>query len=143
MKIVLKRVAQTKKGTFGILLADGVPLCVTLEDPWKDNARNVSCIPEGEYKLKPHNGSKFKNVWILQDVPDRSAILIHAGNTIKDTSGCILVGRSFSANGIRSSKDALNHIRGVLPSNFSINIVNCYKEKDKPCWFNVFKKEKK
>jgi len=45
MELTLKRCASTAKGTFGVLLHDGVPLCVTCEDPWNDNLPNISCIP--------------------------------------------------------------------------------------------------
>ena len=125
MKLKLKRVAQTERGTFGVLLNDkNIPLCVTLEDPWKDNLKNISSIPEGTYKVSPHNGTKFKNVWILHDVPHRSAILIHAGNSTNDTSGCVLVGRSFNGHMITQSKDALDFLRAILPQNFTLEIEN-------------------
>ena len=43
----LVRVTTGMDGTFGVLIKDGVPLCVTLELPWRDNERSISCIPEG------------------------------------------------------------------------------------------------
>lgn len=104
-------------------MLNGLPLCVTLEDPWNDNKKNVSCIPAGIYKCVRHNGTKYKGVWRLENVPDRSAILIHQGNTINDTEGCILVGQKFSpTGGILSSVLALNDLRDILPENFTINI---------------------
>jgi len=149
MRIKLHRVHQSDKGTFGALVGNA-PLCVTLEDPWNNNKRGISCIPAGVYKCVPHNGTKFKDVWILEDVPGRSAILIHAGNSIADTSGCILVGRSFNAHTIASSRNALDFLRAVLPDRFEIEIIDsfaprAFNEPKKtanrlklPAWLNSF-----
>lgn len=126
--IELKRVSSTEKGTFGVLLKDKIPLCVTCEDPWKDNQKQISCIPEGTYKVIPHSGEKFKDVWEVTGVKDRSAILIHQGNTVLDTHGCILVGSSFtsfgSLPGIGGSRDALNFLREILPKSFTLEVRN-------------------
>ena len=64
----------------------------TLELPWRDNERQVSCIPPGKYRLKHFHSVKFGHCLELQQVPDRDAILIHAGNYNRDTHGCILIG---------------------------------------------------
>lgn len=92
MQIVVSRYFSSDKGTLGRLLVNGEPVMTTLELPWVDNKRNVSCIPEGLYALSLHNGKKYKDCLILDDVPNRSAILVHAGNTVHHTQGCILVG---------------------------------------------------
>lgn len=126
MKLILQRSAMSIEGTFGILSLAGIPLCVTCEDPWLDNRRNISCIPAGTYKCVPHNGTKYKNVWRLLNVEARSAILIHAGNTEDDTQGCILVGRKIGKLGgkpaILESRAALNHLRETLPEEFTLEI---------------------
>ncbi|EPE6441985.1 DUF5675 family protein [Campylobacter jejuni] len=63
-------------------------------------------IPEGNYNLKRHSPSRFENTLrsitkkdddtminvYNDDVPASRAILIHWGNTDKDTQGCILLG---------------------------------------------------
>ncbi|EKB0642421.1 hypothetical protein OMZ40_001775 [Campylobacter coli] len=63
-------------------------------------------IPEGNYNLKRHSPSRFENtlrsitkkdddtmINVYNDeVPASRAILIHWGNTDKDTQGCILLG---------------------------------------------------
>lgn len=121
-KVVIKRVAENGKGTFGVLLIDNRPVCCTLELPWVDNKRNASCIPAGKYNATKHNGSKYKNVWAINPVPDRSGILIHAGNTIKDTEGCILVGMKYSENGVAESQVALSLLRSILPDAFDIEV---------------------
>lgn len=123
MEIVLKRVGSCRFGTFGVLLKDGMPLCVTLEDLWKLNQPNISCIPPGTYQCNKFNGVKFKDVWILKNIPDRSYILIHSGNTSDDTHGCILVGDSYSDNGIGGSKSALKKLQRTLPDIFNLTII--------------------
>jgi len=103
----------------GILLVDGLPFLMTLELPWKDNKQSISCIPEGEYRVESHYSHRFKNVFKVFDVPGRFDILFHAGNSVKDTHGCILVGNSFTLNKegevrIINSRIALNEMRSRL-----------------------------
>lgn len=133
-KVKLFRMPYNKKATFGVLMMNNIPLCVTLEDPWKENKRMISCIPPGTYKCTPHNGTRFKDVWVLHDVPNRSYILIHAGNTTEDTHGCILVGRSFNAHTIRNSRSALDYLRAVLPDEFELQIIETRKPRMRS-WF--------
>jgi hypothetical protein len=94
-----------------VIVSGGLPRWVTLEDPWNDNETGISCIPVGTYRavrrVRPSNGQE---AFYLEDVPGRTAILIHTGNTIKDTEGCILLGRSFgylSMPAILSSNHAM------------------------------------
>ena len=97
MRFSLKRITKSRVVTMGILIneADGLPICVTLENPWLDNKKNISCIPFGIYLCSPFSGEKFQNVYSLHSVPNRTDILIHIGNTEKDTSGCIILGFEF------------------------------------------------
>ena len=64
----------------------------TLERPWIFNERRVSCIPTGTYLVKRHISPKFGECFKIQDVKGRSDILIHSGNVVNDTLGCVLVG---------------------------------------------------
>lgn len=98
----------------------------TLEDAWRGNAKGVSCIPLGTYGCAPHGWEekspvKFKRVWEVLSVPNRSAILIHSGNTHEDVEGCILVGMemkitSNSASVLRS-REAVDILRQTLGQN--------------------------
>lgn len=89
-------------GQFTLIVNGAMKLTgFTLELPWKDNERQVSCIPPGKYRLKHFNSVKFGHCLELQQVPGRDAILIHAGNYNRDTHGCILIG----ANLIDLNKD--------------------------------------
>lgn len=73
---------------FGNLYINGVYFCDTLE--------NRSCmIPEGVYLIDYCDSPKFNRKLPLvygKDVPASKGIRIHAGNSVKDTSGCILLG---------------------------------------------------
>ena len=111
MKLKLIRVSEYNEATLGVLCLDARPMFVTLEDKWLDNEKQISCIPTGKYKIKIHNSPKFGRVFQVCDVPDRSQILIHAGNTREDTQGCILLGLMYGTIGtetaILSSRAAL------------------------------------
>lgn len=126
MKLTLQRGPSGQFGTFGLLYHGQIPLCNTLEDPPNNNKVGISCIPRGLYECLPHNGTKKKNVWILQNVPGRTGILIHDGNTIIDTQGCILVGTGIGViNGqpaITNTQTALNMLRKFLPKTFTLEI---------------------
>ena len=96
MKVILTR-EYFQKQTLGHLsvVSDAgkeVFSCKTLELPWLNNARRISCIPEGEYTCKAHVSPKFGQTYHVLNVKNRDAILIHHGNFNKDTLGCILVG---------------------------------------------------
>lgn len=124
--VVLYRCWHSSNGTFGVMKYKGRPLCVTLELQWYRNIKNISCIPEGEYSCVPHTSQKYKNVWRLENVPERSGILIHAGNTSVDTTGCILVGHGFAEfkgiPGVSASQDTLDRLRRTLPKSFQLHI---------------------
>lgn len=125
VKLTLRRLTFSPDSpTLGVLMRGDTPVCVTLEDPWKDNRTGESCIPPGVYDCVPHNGAKYQNVWRLEGVPGRTAILIHAGNTQADTRGCILVGQSFSGQSITSSRATLDRLRSALPESFQIEVIN-------------------
>lgn len=64
--------------------------CFTLELPWKNNERRVSCIPDGTYKCARENHKKFGWCYRLHDVPGRDGVLIHSGTNYTHTLGCIL-----------------------------------------------------
>ena len=96
INLLLIRDTFSKKSTIGELFLNGERICDTLENPWVDNQRNVSCIPQGVYPVRlrlPRESATRDYIHLLvKDVKDRDWILFHRGNTAKDTSGCILVG---------------------------------------------------
>lgn len=121
MKLELKRIARKDKYTIGHLYINGKYFCDTLEDPDRGLVSSMSnsqiamkkikgntAIPTGLYKITLNVASskysnfnkypyaKFCNGKMprLLNVPGYEGILIHAGNTQKDTEGCILVGQN-------------------------------------------------
>lgn len=85
----------------------------TLELPWKDNARQESCIPEGTYPLVKRTSGKYHEHFHVQDVPDRDMILIHAGNTPKDTHGCIIIGSALGDIDNDGKMDVISSVRAL------------------------------
>ena len=116
MKISLERKIFTDESTIGELLIDGSHECLTLEDKVRDKKiKGVTAIPAGSYEILIQQSAKFKRLMPhLQNVPGFDGILIHWGNTAVDTEGCILVGKTKSANFIGSSKTAFNELFSKL-----------------------------
>ena len=105
---------MTDASTMGKLFLNGEEFCDTLELAWKDNQRSISCIPAGEYKVRlrlPRESATRDYIHLLvQDVPNRSYILVHIGNTTSDTKGCILVGQSRQQDFVGNSTLAMELI---------------------------------
>jgi len=66
--------------------------CWTLELPWRDNQKSISCIPAGLYKCEIYQSPKNGRVLLIKDVSGRTFIQIHSGNYTRQILGCILVG---------------------------------------------------
>jgi hypothetical protein len=111
VNLLIIRETFTEVSTIGNLYLDGEWLCDTLENPYIDNQRSISCIPAGQYKvrLRTARESATKNYLhlLVQEVPDRSLILFHSGNTSKDTRGCILVGIGREQDLVKNSRLAM------------------------------------
>lgn len=139
MRVCLERKDYGEKQTTGKLFVyddyGGLLAWVyTLELPWKNNQRRVSCIPEGEYLVKKHHSPKFKKSFWIQDVPARSEILIHAGNYYTQILGCVLPGLGFTdINGdgekdVTQSRKAIDLLWSVLPDEFNLKIEKAMPE---------------
>lgn len=87
--LVLQR-TYLETAVHGELTFNGKHLAYTIELPWKNNSKCISCIPEGTYVLRKRYSQKFQWHFILLDVPNRSCILIHPANdAVKELQGCI------------------------------------------------------
>lgn len=83
MVVLLRRSPSTDQGTFGVL-AFGPHVMHSVELPWRDNARQRSCIPPGSYQCAIVQSPKFGRVYGVANVPGRSHVLIHAANLAGD-----------------------------------------------------------
>ena len=134
MELILKRIAKRKTYTIGRLyirrqvMDEYLPgtaddyFCDTLEPTWRDYANGAykvkgrSAIPEGRYAVVISYSPKFKQ-WlpILLGGPEFNkqwqGIRIHAGNTAKDTEGCILVGQNREVGKVLDSRKWLYELK--------------------------------
>jgi hypothetical protein len=112
INLLLIRDTFSEKSTIGELFLNGERMCDTLENPWQDNQRNISCIPEGVYPVRlrlPRESATRDYLHLLvEDVENRSYILFHRGNSAKDTSGCILVGLGTQQDVVHNSVLAMD-----------------------------------
>ena len=93
-----------------------------IELPWRNNMRNISRIPSGLYDAKAilKGRSGYYGIHIL-NVPNRSEIMIHIANYVRQLEGCIAPGNKFKDidnDGIidvKNSKDAIDEIARFIP----------------------------
>ncbi|HRV56186.1 MAG TPA: DUF5675 family protein [Mangrovimonas sp.] len=89
MELIMER-AYYKEGVNGTLFCSGHFLCFTIELPWKDNKRSISCIPEGCYELEYRFSAKFRHHLLVKGVENRQLILFHPANdALEELEGCI------------------------------------------------------
>lgn len=118
MELTLRRIARKSTYTIGRLYIDGEYFCDTIEDADRGlsqqlpitvnkakKKKGITCIPVGRYRVtlevKSPRFSKNKKYGFcdgrlprLVNVPAFEGVLIHIGNTARDTEGCILVGKN-------------------------------------------------
>jgi hypothetical protein len=112
INLLLIRDTFTEQSTLGKLYLNGEFMCDTLENPYINNERNISCIPHGQYDVRirvaRESATRDYVHLLVQEVPNRSYILFHIGNTAKDTKGCILVGLDRQQDRVNNSKLAMD-----------------------------------
>lgn len=138
MELRLKRIACKPLYSIGRLYVDGEYFCDTIEDRDKglddsmteQEIRSVkvaseTAIPTGTYKVTLNVQSpKYKNraqyafckgyLPRLLNVKGFDGILIHIGNTQKDSAGCILVGQNKVVGQVINSTDTFKKLYAVL-----------------------------
>jgi hypothetical protein len=128
MELNIKRIARRETYTVGRLYIDGKYFCDTLED--KDRGlrqdmpvaviratkrKGITAIPTGRYritlavqspKFSKRATYQFCNGYLprLINVPGYDGVLIHSGNTARDTEGCLLVGKNTQVGKVLDSR---------------------------------------
>jgi hypothetical protein len=114
INLLIIRDTFSEKSTIGKLFINGELFCDTLELPYINNERSISCIPAGRYKVRLRTARESATRdylhLLIQDVPDRDYILFHRGNSAKDTRGCILVGNGRQQDVVENSRLAMDLI---------------------------------
>jgi len=122
---------KSERGRSGFMSIDGEFEGFTLELPWLDNKKSISCIRSGKYEIRfreeptPMTMKYRKKYdwfhWHLQliGVKGRSGIYIHIANTVKDLLGCIGIGKQintdlFLANSTKAYKAFYSKVSTAL-----------------------------
>lgn len=125
--LLVRKVDRKSNYTTGILYiakkhdTTFVQQCDTLEPQWRDlktqqKVKGQTAIPKGEYKIVMAPSYKFHmNMPYLLGVPQFEGVMIHPGNTVKDTMGCILVGTK-NSSGLANSRATFEKIMEILNS---------------------------
>lgn len=111
MELLLEREYHSS-GTNGILSCRDQFICFTIELPWRNNQRMISCIPEGRYPLALRFSDRHQWHLLVKEVPGRSLILLHkANNALKQLKGCIAPVGELLAPGIgKNSLEAFHSL---------------------------------
>jgi len=135
MKLI--RIEHNETETIGVLSVNGRLTCYVLELPWRDNRCCISRIPAGFYtgerqKDHPRKGLVFH----IFNVPGRTEIMMHVGNTHVDTAGCpvpgLQPGYHDSVRGVLDSNAACLYVTDEMgdEDRFSILILDCEQRCD-------------
>ena len=133
MRAVLIRLEDNGVQTLGkLFLFNGLDVvfeCCTLELSYKNNKRNISCIPTGEYKISPRNSQKYDDHYLVENVMMRDYILIHEANYYTDLRGCIGIGKNFydinndKNTDITHSRLTKKELLNLAPDGFDLIII--------------------
>ena len=133
MEMIIYRTTNEEKqrlGTGFLVKENGeVPFdFYTLELADRQNKRSISCIPAGVYRVIKRRSIRFGEHFHIQNVPHRELILIHVGNSYRNTNGCILVGTGLKnidndeTTDIVNSLEAMRQLLALLPDSFILKI---------------------
>ena len=136
----LLRERRSDHGTEGRFFFENFS-CYSLEPPWRDNKRNISCIPPDTYDVTVRISPRYGRVYWVMEVPDRTYILIHSGNWGGDTAkglkthtnGCLLFGKKRGyLQGQRAVLCSRSAIRKFLDTlqfrSFKLTIIEYFEE---------------
>jgi hypothetical protein len=131
---IIYRFEKTDKGTISANLINTGDesfnqFGYNIELPYRDNRINVSCILSGFYPFKKIIRPNGEEAIEIQNVLNRTNVLAHSGNYMKDTKGCILPNISYSYTketrtpyGI-TSRPQVKQILNALPTRGVVHII--------------------
>jgi hypothetical protein len=126
MKLTLKRNFKGADYTIGKLYIDGHYFCDTLEDTVRPNGKKIAsktAIPAGDYKVIKSYSPRFKKILPeILNVPNFTGVRIHAGNTAKDTDGCVLLGLNKTKGAVLDSQTTMAYFMARTPNEFDLTI---------------------
>jgi len=128
----LNRLEESSQGTFGVLTICNQVFCVTLEPADMLNEQNISSIPAQQYQCLKTRSPRYGETFEVIDVYNRSHVLFHAGNTAKDTKGCIILAQHFGKLGegraVLNSGATFKEFMEIMKdvSMFQLTIKECY-----------------
>lgn len=123
--LTLLRYESSSLGTFGVLLHGSKWLCHTLE-PHDRSGRTNCAVSSGLYPLimeySPHFGVMLPTIV----APGREGLRFHAGNFVRETRGCVLVGKQRTTSSLLSSKAALENVITYISTHniTSLKVIN-------------------
>lgn len=137
MKLNVKRIARKDGYTIGRLFINNEYFCDTLEDTDRGLSSTMqvneilakkvkaeTAIPTGKYDVILTFSPRFKRVLpLLLSVKGYEGVRVHAGNTNKDTEGCLLVGENKAKGQVLNSRATLEKLMSIL--------LDCEKRKEK------------
>ena len=131
MKLILTRHARRADYTIGRLEDEnGKKICDTLEPTWRAykggelKIPKKSAIPEGSYRMVVTKSRRFqKYLPLLVGVPGFEGVRIHAGNTSRDTEGCILVGQNLQVGKVLWSRITLEKLMKLIENEKEIYLI--------------------
>lgn len=129
MELTIKRTTFARGYTEGILYANGVRLCDTLEPTdraleWDGvKVRGRTAIPLGSYPITLGYSPRFRRTLpFIGNVPGYTGVRIHSGNTPDDTEGCVLVGVRDRPGTLVCSAAALANVIRLLNAQRNIRL---------------------
>lgn len=124
MIVEVKRTFKGTEYTIGKLYIDGAYFCDTLEDTVrKEKIAGKTAIPAGTYKVKKTYSPRFnKQLPEILDVLGFIGVRIHAGNTAKDTDGCLLLGLNKTKGSVLNSQNAMAFFMDRTKDEFELKI---------------------
>ena len=99
----------------------------TVELPWLNNQKYISCITPGTYIGIKHDSPKFGMCIWIQNVPGRSEILIHPANYWHDLRGCAGPGeehKQIDGDGYLDVTNSVDTMKAIMKlCNDTINVI--------------------